>query len=85
MTTIGARKDQLADLIENANTTFTAIGSEQTNLAQGLKELPVTLRQGNRTFAELPVDVQRAEKARRRVQADGQAADDAVHEACSRC
>ena len=35
VTTIGARNDQLSDLIENANTTFTAIGSEQTNLAQG--------------------------------------------------
>jgi phospholipid/cholesterol/gamma-HCH transport system substrate-binding protein len=54
VTTIGARKDQLSSLIENANTTFTAIGSEQTNLAQGLKALPVALRQGNRTFAELP-------------------------------
>jgi phospholipid/cholesterol/gamma-HCH transport system substrate-binding protein len=54
VTTIGARKDQLSGLIENANTTFAAIGSEQTNLAKGLKELPVTLRQGNRTFAALP-------------------------------
>ena len=54
VTTIGARKDQLSSLIENANTTFTAIGSEQRNLAQGLKALPVALRQGNRTFAELP-------------------------------
>jgi phospholipid/cholesterol/gamma-HCH transport system substrate-binding protein len=54
VTTIGARNTQLSDLVENANTTFTAIGSEQTNLAQGLKRLPVTLRQGNRTFAELP-------------------------------
>ena len=54
VTTIGARKTQLSDLVENANTTFTAIGSEQTNLAQGLKRLPVTLRQGNRTFADLP-------------------------------
>jgi phospholipid/cholesterol/gamma-HCH transport system substrate-binding protein len=54
VTTIGARKDQLSSLIENANTTFTAIGSEQSNFAKGLKELPVTLRQGNRTFAALP-------------------------------
>jgi phospholipid/cholesterol/gamma-HCH transport system substrate-binding protein len=54
MTTIGARKEQLSDLVENANSTFTAIGSEQTNLARGLKELPVALRQGNRTFADLP-------------------------------
>jgi phospholipid/cholesterol/gamma-HCH transport system substrate-binding protein len=54
VTTIGARKDQLSGLVENANTTFQAIGSEQQNLAEGLKELPVTLRQGNRTFAQLP-------------------------------
>jgi phospholipid/cholesterol/gamma-HCH transport system substrate-binding protein len=54
VTTIGARKDQLSSLVENANTTFTAVGSEQQNLAKGLKELPVTLRQGNKTFANLP-------------------------------
>jgi phospholipid/cholesterol/gamma-HCH transport system substrate-binding protein len=54
VTTIGARQQQLTDLIGNANTTFQAIGSQQTQFAQGLKQLPVTLRQGNRTFAELP-------------------------------
>jgi len=54
VTTIGSRQEQLTDLIENANTTFTAIGSQQSQLAQGLKQLPVTLRQGNRTFAEIP-------------------------------
>jgi phospholipid/cholesterol/gamma-HCH transport system substrate-binding protein len=54
VTTIGGRQEQLADLIENSNKTFQAIGSQQTQFAQGLKELPVALRQGNRTFAELP-------------------------------
>jgi phospholipid/cholesterol/gamma-HCH transport system substrate-binding protein len=54
VTTIAAHKEQLTDLIENANTTFTAIGSQQAQLARGLRQLPVTLRQGNRTFAELP-------------------------------
>jgi phospholipid/cholesterol/gamma-HCH transport system substrate-binding protein len=54
VTTIGARKDQLSDLIENQNTTFKAIGDEQSQLAAGLKQLPITLRQGNRTFAQLP-------------------------------
>ncbi len=54
VTTIGARSEALADLIENQNKTFQAIGSEQTQLARGLKQLPVTLRQGNHTFAELP-------------------------------
>ena len=54
VTTIGARKEQLADLIENQNKAFGAIGSVQSKLAAGLKQLPVTLRQGNHTFAELP-------------------------------
>ena len=54
VTTIGARKDALSGLIEHANTTFQAIGSQQANLAQGPRQLPVTLRQGNRTFADLP-------------------------------
>jgi phospholipid/cholesterol/gamma-HCH transport system substrate-binding protein len=54
VTTIGDRKDALAGLIEHANTTFQAIGSQQANLARGLRQLPVTLRQGNRTFANLP-------------------------------
>ncbi len=54
VTTIGARQESVANLVENQNKTFQAIGSEQTALAQGLKKLPVTLRQGNRTFAELP-------------------------------
>ncbi|HEV7585013.1 MAG TPA: MlaD family protein, partial [Solirubrobacteraceae bacterium] len=54
VTTIGARKEDLAGLIEHANTTFQAIGSEQAALASGLRELPVTLKQGNVTFANLP-------------------------------
>jgi phospholipid/cholesterol/gamma-HCH transport system substrate-binding protein len=54
VTTIGARKEQLADLIENQNKAFGAIGSVQKQLASGLKQLPVTLHQGNHTFAELP-------------------------------
>jgi phospholipid/cholesterol/gamma-HCH transport system substrate-binding protein len=54
LTTIGARNESLAGLIEHANITFGAIGSEQQNLARGLHQLPVTLRQGNRTFAGVP-------------------------------
>jgi len=54
VTTIGARHESLADLIENANTTFAAIGSQQAQLAQGLRLLPVTLRQGNKTFEAIP-------------------------------
>jgi phospholipid/cholesterol/gamma-HCH transport system substrate-binding protein len=52
--TIGARGAQLSDLVENANTTFRAIGSEQASLGAALRELPVALRQGNRTFVHLP-------------------------------
>jgi phospholipid/cholesterol/gamma-HCH transport system substrate-binding protein len=52
--TIGARQESLADLVENQNKTFEAVGSEQHELAEGLKELPGTLQQGNKTFAELP-------------------------------
>jgi len=53
-TTIGARSAQLTDLIENSNTAFQAVGSEQANLTKGLRALPVTLRAGNRTFVALP-------------------------------
>jgi phospholipid/cholesterol/gamma-HCH transport system substrate-binding protein len=54
LTTIGARSESLTDLIGNTDTTFQAIGSRQTSLAQALHRLPVALRAGNRTFAELP-------------------------------
>ena len=54
VTTIAGRKEQLTDLIENANTTFHAIGSQQEDLAEGLKELPVALRAGNQVFAGIP-------------------------------
>jgi phospholipid/cholesterol/gamma-HCH transport system substrate-binding protein len=54
VTTISGRAPQLSGLIENANTTFQAVGSEQTSLAKGLRQLPITLNQGNRTFAQLP-------------------------------
>lgn len=54
VTTIGARKEDLASLIENADTTFRSIGSAQSQFAAGLKELPLTLHAGNKAFAELP-------------------------------
>ena len=54
VTTIGARAPQLSSLIENANTTFKAIGDQQESFAAGLKELPVTLQEGNNTFKKLP-------------------------------
>ena len=54
VTTIAARKEALSDLIENANTTFHAVGSQQEDLAQGLKELPVALHAGSEVFAGIP-------------------------------
>jgi phospholipid/cholesterol/gamma-HCH transport system substrate-binding protein len=54
VTTIGARSEALTDLIGNADTTFQAVGSQQSALARGLRLLPVTLRQGTRTFTEVP-------------------------------
>jgi phospholipid/cholesterol/gamma-HCH transport system substrate-binding protein len=52
--TIGARSEALTDLIGNTDTTFQAVGSRQTSLARALHQLPVALRAGNRTFAEVP-------------------------------
>jgi phospholipid/cholesterol/gamma-HCH transport system substrate-binding protein len=54
VTTIGARSEQLTDLIGNANTTFQAIGSQQAALASGLRLLPVALNSGTHTFKEVP-------------------------------
>ena len=54
LTTIGARNEDLSGLIEHANQTFAAAGSEQSNLARGINELPHALRAGNQAFAELP-------------------------------
>jgi phospholipid/cholesterol/gamma-HCH transport system substrate-binding protein len=53
-TVLAGRSQQLTELISHADTTFAAIGSQQANLASGLKALPNTLREGNRTFETLP-------------------------------
>jgi phospholipid/cholesterol/gamma-HCH transport system substrate-binding protein len=54
LTTIAARRESLSDLIEHGDQTFQAVGSQQSNLAQGLRQLPLTLNQGNKTFIALP-------------------------------
>jgi phospholipid/cholesterol/gamma-HCH transport system substrate-binding protein len=54
LTTIGARHEALSGLIEHANTTFGAVGSQQEGLARGLHELPSALHAGNRAFAGAP-------------------------------
>ena len=53
---IAARGEQLSGFIEHANQTFQAIGSQQSSLARGLKQLPGTLRAGNQTFKGLSLD-----------------------------
>ncbi len=53
-TVLAGRSRQLTELISHADTAFGAIGSQQASLAAGLKALPGTLREGNRTFEELP-------------------------------
>ena len=54
LTTIAARKESLTDLVEHADRTFQAIGSQQSSLARALRQLPGALNQGNRAFAEVP-------------------------------
>jgi phospholipid/cholesterol/gamma-HCH transport system substrate-binding protein len=54
LTTIGAHNESLSGLIEHADQTFTAIGSQQQNLARGLRQLPGALHAGNRAFAGAP-------------------------------
>jgi len=54
--TVGAiaeRRDDLANLVSNANATATAIGDENVSLDQALAVLPGTLRKANTTFVNL--------------------------------
>jgi phospholipid/cholesterol/gamma-HCH transport system substrate-binding protein len=53
-TVLAGRSQQLTELVSHANTTFAALGAQQSNLAAGVKQLPATLREGNRTFQTLP-------------------------------
>jgi phospholipid/cholesterol/gamma-HCH transport system substrate-binding protein len=50
---LAARRDQLASLVSNANTTADAIGDENASLARALGLLPDTLRKANTTFVNL--------------------------------
>jgi phospholipid/cholesterol/gamma-HCH transport system substrate-binding protein len=54
LTTVAAHRSELTSLIGNADETFQALGSEQASLQRGVAQLPGTLEQGNRTFAQLP-------------------------------
>jgi phospholipid/cholesterol/gamma-HCH transport system substrate-binding protein len=53
-TTLAARKQELAGLVEHASQTFQALGQQRESLVKGVAELPVALREGNRAFAGLP-------------------------------
>jgi phospholipid/cholesterol/gamma-HCH transport system substrate-binding protein len=54
LTTIAARRESVTDLVEHSDQTFQAVGSQQSSLAKGLRELPTTLSQGNQAFTEIP-------------------------------
>jgi phospholipid/cholesterol/gamma-HCH transport system substrate-binding protein len=53
VTAIASRRDDLANLVTNTNTTAKAIGDENVALARALGLLPATLRQANTTFVNL--------------------------------
>lgn len=53
VSTIAARRDDLAELVANSSTTAGAIGSQNRAFARSLAELPRALRQGNSTFVDL--------------------------------
>jgi phospholipid/cholesterol/gamma-HCH transport system substrate-binding protein len=53
VTAIAERRNDLADLVGNANATTGAIASEQRALSEALALLPTTLRRGNSTFVNL--------------------------------
>ncbi len=53
VTTIAERRDDLSQLVGNANETAAAIGSENVALARALGLLPTTLRRANTTFVNL--------------------------------
>jgi phospholipid/cholesterol/gamma-HCH transport system substrate-binding protein len=53
-TVLAAHSRQLTELVSHADTALGALASQQANLTAGVKELPVTFKEGNRTFEELP-------------------------------
>jgi phospholipid/cholesterol/gamma-HCH transport system substrate-binding protein len=52
-TALASRRDDLSNLVGNANTASGAIASESASLNQALAALPRTLRQANTTFVNL--------------------------------
>jgi phospholipid/cholesterol/gamma-HCH transport system substrate-binding protein len=54
LTTLAAHKEALSGVVEHGDQTFQAIGSQQSSLARGLRQLPLTLNEGNKTFTQIP-------------------------------
>ena len=52
-TAVSERRDDLADLVGNADATTGAIAAENRALSEALRLLPTTLRRGNSTFVNL--------------------------------
>jgi phospholipid/cholesterol/gamma-HCH transport system substrate-binding protein len=51
--TLAARRDDLTGVVRNLNTTFGALGSQQSALADSVERLPPFLRRANTTFVNL--------------------------------
>ena len=53
MTTLAERRDDLAGLIGNLNSTTRALGNQKTALAEAVGEFPGFMRQANTSFVNL--------------------------------
>src|SRR4051812_20992166 len=53
VTDLAAKRDDLAGLVRNFNTTFAAIGSQKASLARAISLLPPFMRRANTTFVNL--------------------------------
>jgi phospholipid/cholesterol/gamma-HCH transport system substrate-binding protein len=53
VTALAEKRDDLTNLISNANTTFRALGDEKAALAESIHRLPDFMRQANTTFVDL--------------------------------
>jgi phospholipid/cholesterol/gamma-HCH transport system substrate-binding protein len=53
VTNLAEKRDDLTNLISNANTTFRALGDEKLALAESIARLPDFMRQANTTFVDL--------------------------------
>jgi phospholipid/cholesterol/gamma-HCH transport system substrate-binding protein len=51
--TLASRRDDLAGVVSNLNTTFGALGSQQDALAESIERLPPFMRRANTTFVNL--------------------------------